>query len=83
MSWQPLSLSEARGFVLFYTIAYTPVLTSTKRQVSQAYLNASADASSVVIVGLDESLAYIIQVSAGTRAGLGVQSPAVVTTGNK
>ena len=38
------------------------------------YMNVSADSSSVTIVGLDSSLAYSVQVSAGTRPGQGVQS---------
>ena len=42
------------------------------------YMNVSADSSSVTIVGLDGSLAYSVQVSAGTRAGQGVQSTAQV-----
>ena len=42
------------------------------------HMNASADSSSVTIVGLDGSLAYTVQVSAGTRAGQGVQSTAQV-----
>ena len=48
------------------------------------YMNVSADSSSVTIVGLDGSLAYSVQVSAGTRAGQGVQSTAQVaeTTSN-
>ena len=76
VSWTPLTLSEARGFVIFYTIAYTPILSSRRRQVSQdtMYRNASADSASVTIVGLDGSVAYSVQVSAGTRAGQGVQS---------
>ena len=80
VSWTPLTLSEARGFVTFYTVAYTPVLNSRRRQVSQdtMYMNVSADSSSVTIVGLDGSLAYSVQVSAGTRAGQGVQSTAQV-----
>ena len=80
VSYTPLTLSEARGFVTFYTVAYTPVLNSRRRQVSQdtMYMNVSADSSSVTIVGLDVSLAYSVQVSAGTRAGQGVQSAAQV-----
>ena len=42
------------------------------------YMNVSADSSSVTIVGLDGSLAYSVQVSAGTRAGQGVLSTASV-----
>ena len=80
VSWTPLTLSEARGFVTFYTVAYTPVLNSRRRQVSQdtMYMSVSADSSSVTIVGLDGSLAYSVPVSAGTRAGQGVQSTAQV-----
>ena len=80
VSWTPLTLSEARGFVTFYTVAYTPVLNSRRRQVSQdtMYMNVSADSSGVTIVGLDGSLTYSVQVSAGTRAGQGVQSTAQV-----
>ena len=83
VSWTPLTLSEARGFMTFYTVAYTPVLNSRRRQVSQdtMYINVSADSSSVTIVGLDGSLAYSVQVSAGTRAGQGVQSIAVLLAG--
>ena len=45
------------------------------------YMNVSAESSSVTIVGLDGSLAYSVQVSAGTRAGQGVQSTAQVAEG--
>ena len=87
VSWTPLTLSEARGFVTFYTVAYTPVLNSRRRQLSQdtMYMNVSADSSSITIVGLYGSLAYSVQVSAGTRAGQGTLSQAyeaesIVTT---
>ena len=45
------------------------------------YMNVSADSTSVIIVGLDKSLRYNVQVSAGTKAGQGVQSAAVVAAG--
>ena len=45
------------------------------------YMNVSADSSSVTIVGLDGSLVYSVQVSAGTRAGQAVQSTAVLLAG--
>ena len=79
VSWTPLTLSEARGFVTFYTVAYTPVLNSRRRQVSQdtMYMNVSADSSSVTVVGLDGSRAYSVQVLAGTRAGQGELSEAL------
>ena len=85
VSWTPLTLSEARGFVTFYTVAYHPVLNSRRRQVSQdtMYMNVSADSSSVTIVGLDGSLVYSVQVSACTRAGQGVQSTVQVAEGKR
>ena len=83
VSWTPLTLSEARGFVTHYTIAYTPVINSRRRQVSQdtTYQNVSADLSNETISRLDGSLAYSIQVSAGTITGQGVQSAAIVAEG--
>ena len=47
------------------------------------YMNVSADSSSVTIVGLDGSLVYSVQVSAGTRAGQGVQCIASRCVSNK
>ena len=80
VSWRPLTLSEARGFVTFYSIAYTPTPNSRRRQASQdtMYVNASADSSSVTIQGLDGDLAYSVTVAAATTAGIGVESDAVV-----
>ena len=79
VSWRPLTLSEARGFVTFYSIAYTPTPNSRRRQASQdtMYVNASADSSSVTIQGLDGDLAYSVTVAAATRAGIGVKSTAI------
>lgn len=76
VSWRPLTLSEARGFVTFYSIAYTPTPNSRRRQAPQdtMYVNASADSSSVTIEGLDGDLAYTVTVTANTIAGSGVQS---------
>ena len=82
VSWRPLTLSEARGFVTFYSIAYTPTPNSRRRQASQdtMYVNASADSSSVTIQGLDGDLAYSVTVAAATTAGIGIQSTPVVVT---
>lgn len=70
VSWTPLTLSEARGFVMLYTMAYTPLLRQDIR-----FVNTSA--TSVTVTGLDKSLAYSIQVSAATSAGQGVPSAAL------
>ena len=80
VSWRPLTLSEARGFVVFYSIAYTPTPNTRRRQAPQdtMYVNASADSSSVTVEGLDGDLTYSVTMAAATRAGIGVQSEAVV-----
>ena len=80
VSWRPLTLSEARGFVTFYSIAYTPTPNSRRRQAPQdtMHVNASADSSSVTVVGLDGDLAYSVTVSASTSAGMGPQSDTVI-----
>ena len=80
VSWRPLTLSEARGFVIFYGIAYTPTSNSRRRQAPQDMMrvNASADSSNVTIMGLDRKLGYSVTVSAITRAGKGPQSRAVM-----
>ena len=79
ISWRPLTLSEARGFVIFYSIAYTPTPNIRRRQAPQdtVYINANAQASSVMIAGLDGDLAYTVAMSASTIAGTGIQSDAV------
>ena len=74
VSWQPLSLSEARRFVLFYTIVYAPSLNTKKRQAITMYRNASANASSASITDLDKDLIYRVAVSATTGAGPGTRS---------
>ena len=76
VSWRQLTLSEARGFVTFYRIAYTP----TRRQASQdtMYVNASADSSNVTISGLNGELEYSVIVFAGNKAGAGKQSDVVI-----
>ncbi len=81
ISWKPLTLSEARGFITFYIIEYYPSLNNKKRQVPSDIMrvNVSADSSSATIDGLDENLNYFVQVSASTSAGGGVvSSPQVV-----
>ncbi len=76
VSWKPLILSEARGFITFYNIEYYPSLNNKKRQAPSDIMrvNASADSSSTTIDGLDEDLNYFVQVSASTSAGGGVVS---------
>ncbi len=83
VSWKPLTLSEARGFITFYIFEYYPSLNNKKRQVPSdiTRVNVSADLYNATIDGLEESLSYFVQVSASTNAGSGVvSSPQVVNT---
>ncbi len=80
MSWKPLTLSEARGYITFYTVEYYPSLNKKKRQAPSDIMrvNVSADLSNITIDGLDEDLNYFVQVSANTSAGGAVSSPQAV-----
>ncbi len=73
VSWKPLTLSEARGFITFYIVEYYPSLNNKKRQAPSDIMrvNVSADSSSATIDSLDENKEYNVQVSASTSAGNG------------
>ena len=77
VSWTPLSLSEARGFITHYTVAYFPQQSSSKRQEpNPMYKNVSgSDSNQTTINGLEASIDYGVQVSASTNAGSGNFSP--------
>ena len=76
VSWTPLSLSEARGFITHYTVAYFPQQSSSKQQEPNTiYKNVSSDSNQTTIDGLDGSTDYGVQVSASTNAGSGDFSP--------
>ncbi len=73
VSWKPLTLSEARGFITFHTIEYYPSL-NNQAPSDITRVNVRADSSSATIDGLNEDLNYFVQVSASTSAGGGVVS---------
>ena len=76
VSWQPLTLAEARGFVSGYLVAYSPQVASSsrKRQESTVEMVPGMDSSSVTIRDLDPNTDYSVQVSAVTGGGPGVVS---------
>ena len=76
ISWRPLTLAEARGFVSHYTVTYSPQIISggRKRQVAMMEVVAGMDSSMVTIDGLDPDTVYNVQVSATTGGGDGVNS---------
>ena len=76
VSWLPLTLSEARGFISHYTVAYSTQTTSStrKRQAAMTQRVEVMDANTTRITGLDPDTEYSVQVSATTGAGEGVLS---------
>ena len=86
VSWQPISLAEARGFVSSYTIAYQ----SERNNFSLSAMKISVPGNQTIVVidGLNPDLTYHIKVWANTSAGAGMASKAIVaepvaTTGLK
>eukprot|EP00731_Ephydatia_muelleri_P019163 Em0011g1203a len=75
VSWNPLSPVEARGFVRYYLVTWTP--SSSKARGTPGSANLTADATMFLITGLDPMVSYTISVSAGTSAGVGVVSTAL------
>ena len=73
VSWLPLSLAEATGFILSYRISYQVV--GTKRQILAVVV--SGDVSSVVIGGLDPDSLYTVFVGSSTSRGEGPSSRGV------
>ena len=67
VSWELLTLIQARGHVTNYTISYQP--TGTVELETKVVV--PGDQNSVVIGGLDPYQAYSVQVWANTTAGIG------------
>ena len=81
VSWTRLTLSEARGFITHYTVAYTPSSSGNKRQAPNTlYQTVGNDSSATTIEGLDGYTAYAVQVSASTAAGDGGYSGAIIAS---
>ena len=74
ISWRPLTLAEARGFVSHYTVTYSPQIISggRKRQAAMTEVVSGMDSNIVAIDGLDPDTVYNVQVSATTGGGDGV-----------
>ena len=81
VSWISLTLTEARGFITHYTVAYFPLSSGNKREeLNILYQNVSKDSSEATIEGLDGNTPYVVQVSAGTAAGDGDYSGAIIAS---
>ena len=78
VSWLPLTLTEARGFVSSYTVAYDSELTSISVRLSAMYTHVPANQTTVVIDRLNPGLTYYVKVWANTSAGAGMASEAIL-----
>ena len=70
VTWEKLSLADARGDVLSYSILYTPV--TIQREDNPVVV--PGNKSSVLIGGLDPQQTYTVQVWATTAAGDRIKS---------
>ena len=88
VSWTPLTLSEARGFITSYTVFYSPQVSRGKQQEPHTMQKAvSGNVNQTTINGLDPNTAYDIQMSANTIAGASalsrvISAPVPSDTGN-
>ena len=78
VSWSPLTLPQARGFLTGYTITITPTPISRKRQNNGAVIAmAGPTDTSIVVTGLNPTLQYSVTVAGGTSVGIGETGPPV------
>ena len=70
VTWIPLTLSEARGFITSYTVFYSPQVSRTKQQeFNTMQKTVSGDVNRTTINGLDPNTAFDVQMSANTKVG--------------
>ena len=83
VTWEPLTLIEARGFITNYTVTLQPQ-GSRKRADGSIVTTVPHNVSDVIITDLDPGTEYIVTVAVGTSAGQNTSTPmllAVPTTG--
>ena len=68
ISWDVLTLSEARGFPV-YTVTLTPSVSSDGEQITDEVITVNTTQSSIVVRGLDVNVEYMLTVAVGTTAG--------------
>ena len=71
VSWEPLSLEKARGFVTRYTVTVEPEFKFQLNQRQEPGTVVPGDRSWVVLDNIDRNLAYSIFIAAYTSAGKG------------
>lgn len=81
ISWEQISLTEARGFIKFYRIILQVLSTSRRKRQTLTY-EVPANTSSTVLGDLNPSLSYTVLVDATTNAGPGSPASAPNLPGN-
>ena len=76
VSWTALSLVEARGHIIYYTVNYWP--TSSSEDIKS--INVPHNITRVEISNLLSGETYIVQVSASTSVGEGIVSVELSST---
>lgn len=79
MLWIPLTLSEARGFVISYTASYGQQLATSNETIQpQEQIETGIQSNVATVTRLQEDATYLVQVWANTAAGAGKRSPVVI-----
>ena len=76
ISWSPLTLTQARGFITNYTITLSPVSQTSRGVVTRTV---PASRSSILVSDLEPEQLYYITVAGSTRIGLGQPSDIVTS----
>ena len=76
VSWRPIPLPRARGFITSYTIRYRPMSSRTRQNPPD--VTVPGNSSNVTIGKLEDNLQYSVTVSGGTVAGSGEFSNATI-----
>ena len=80
ITWMKLSLEEARGFIISYTVSYDTLDSRRREEATVEFVH--PEGSYKVISGLGITTSYSVTVSANTAAGQGVNSPPIIVNGN-
>ena len=73
--WNPLTLSEAKGFMTAYTVSYRQLTTSSDSGELEELQETAIRNDGTIVTGLEEDATYLVQVWASTAAGAGERSP--------
>ena len=79
VSWIPLTLSEARGFIISYAVFYSPQVRRKRQEPNTMQKTVSGDVNRTTIHDLDPNTAYDVQMSANTKAGASALSKSTLS----